>query len=561
MSSDVEFETEIWDLEDGLRGGSAFVLTAIEVPGGSRIKDLTPPQPSELRIVKGVADKKIELHYLAARGWEALVNAARADGIKSPLLLPTSGYRSVEKQKRLWENALKKHGTPEKARKWVAPPGGSAHQTGRAIDFYLGGSNRSENVATLRTLPAYKWLAANASHFGFYPYEREPWHWEYNPPSNKQIQKGNVLSPPAGSPSAPSSLYQQTQDLVRRGMLTAEVAFALIAGERDENKLTNLVFYSRYPSLRNQRLSSSDPKAKEWTHIKNGLIRPILTKISSSSSKPAIGTKVPAKTKLDLDDKNFKWHPPTEKRKYGGYSRYGGGRVYDELKRLRSARLLSIRDEEIELLQRIANVESNGLIQAINSWDSAFMSMGFMQWTIKFGKLQRLIAQGPKAFQRYGIELDQTRRYKMPGNERGELAIKGAETPHDLRSLEWAKRFYAAGLDPEIIVAEVKLAMQIIEETKNHIINHKKYKIGKALLPYYENSVAVRALVQETFNNRPRYLLVALQNALARTKMKPSIGTEDFLTILRSEVKDVYSKAGEAEKADRLIRKTGVLFL
>ena len=129
MSSDVEFETEVWDLE-GEQIDPSIELTALEVPGGGRIKDLTPPPASELRTVEGVGGKKIQLHFLAAKAWEALVKAARAYGIKSPLLLPTSGYRSVEKQKQLWEQALKKHGTPEKARKWVAPPGGSAPRWG-----------------------------------------------------------------------------------------------------------------------------------------------------------------------------------------------------------------------------------------------------------------------------------------------------------------------------------------------------------------------------------------------------------------------------------------------
>jgi LAS superfamily LD-carboxypeptidase LdcB len=109
------------------------------------------------------------------------VAAARSDGLREPLLLPTSGFRDPEHQRRLWNDALRKYGSAEEARKWVAPPGSSAHQTGRAIDFYLGGRNSSANVRRLRTLPAYRWMVANAARFGFYPYEREPWHWEYNP--------------------------------------------------------------------------------------------------------------------------------------------------------------------------------------------------------------------------------------------------------------------------------------------------------------------------------------------------------------------------------------------
>lgn len=164
----------------GRRCRFRFPPRGVEIPGSGRIKDKTPPQ--NVVEVKGVGDRRIPLHPLAAEAWKALVGAARSDGIPHPLFLPTSGFRDPEHQRRLWEQALKKYGSPQAARKWVAPPGSSPHQSGRAIDFYLGGENSSGNVANLRRLPAYKWLVENAGCFGFYPYEAEPWHWEYNPP-------------------------------------------------------------------------------------------------------------------------------------------------------------------------------------------------------------------------------------------------------------------------------------------------------------------------------------------------------------------------------------------
>ncbi|HEX6289290.1 MAG TPA: peptidoglycan-binding protein [Herpetosiphonaceae bacterium] len=183
-------------------GGSlstSFRPISVESPGGGRIKDKTPPQPADLETVSGYGGKRISLHRLAASAWRALVSAARADGIADPLLLPVSGYRSPETQETLWQNALKKYGSPDKARTWVAPPGNSAHQTGRAIDFYLGGKNASSQVAYLRTLPAFTWLAAQAERFGFYPYTAEPWHWEYNPPASGQLELAEALDELPGS--------------------------------------------------------------------------------------------------------------------------------------------------------------------------------------------------------------------------------------------------------------------------------------------------------------------------------------------------------------------------
>ena len=169
----------------------AFQPVPVETPGGGRITDKRAPAPGDVVTVTGVGGKRIQLHQLAAQAWQALVNAARGDGIADPLLLPVSGYRSPEHQARLWQEALERYGSAEEARRWVAPPGSSAHQSGRAIDFHLGGRNSSANVGTLRSLPAYRWLAANATRFGFYPYSAEPWHWEYNPPVAPQ----NELAP------------------------------------------------------------------------------------------------------------------------------------------------------------------------------------------------------------------------------------------------------------------------------------------------------------------------------------------------------------------------------
>ncbi len=177
---DPEFEEESW--EEVME--SDFRPTPVEPHGGGRIQNKTAPKPSDVVTVSGYGGKRVPLHRLAADAWRALVIAARTDGLQAPLLLPVSGFRDPQHQQRLWNAALARYGSAQEARKWVAPPGGSAHQSGRAIDFYLGGSNSSRNVSRLQATPAYRWLVTNAARFGFYPYSREPWHWEYNPPAS-----------------------------------------------------------------------------------------------------------------------------------------------------------------------------------------------------------------------------------------------------------------------------------------------------------------------------------------------------------------------------------------
>lgn len=169
-----------------------FRPVPLSSPGGGRVPqaEKRDPAPDDvLWVPRASGGDLVPLHREAARALVALQNAARAAGIQPPLLRPTSGYRSSSHQQVLWEQALKKYGSPEAARKWVAPPGSSAHQSGRAVDLYLGGSNKSGNVAALRKLPAYHWLVRNAARFGFYPYEAEPWHWEYNPPAPGATQR------------------------------------------------------------------------------------------------------------------------------------------------------------------------------------------------------------------------------------------------------------------------------------------------------------------------------------------------------------------------------------
>lgn len=46
-----------------------------------------------------------------------------------------SGFRDIAEQTQLWDDAVKKYGSPEAARKWVAPPGHSNHNRGLAADL------------------------------------------------------------------------------------------------------------------------------------------------------------------------------------------------------------------------------------------------------------------------------------------------------------------------------------------------------------------------------------------------------------------------------------------
>ncbi len=176
-----------------LQGWSLADDVTSSPPGGatctaSERRILRPVEPTaqELLSVPRAAlapgKRSVSLHRDALLALLAMRIAAAADGIPPELLTVVSGYRSVRHQQDLWEGALRKYGSTAVARRWVAPPGASPHHSGRAVDLWLGISNKSENVDRLRATRAYHWLVCNAARFGFFPYAREPWHWEYNPP-------------------------------------------------------------------------------------------------------------------------------------------------------------------------------------------------------------------------------------------------------------------------------------------------------------------------------------------------------------------------------------------
>jgi hypothetical protein len=330
-----------------------------------------------------------------------------------------------------------------------------------------------------------------------------------------------------------------------------QVAFAIVTGQRDANTLTNQVFYAKHPELpvgykiqRHER-----DLAQQWVDIKERIIRPLLQALGTGpvsagapvSPSPTVTAPMapPRATPPPVtDDRAYRYHS-----KYGGYSRYGGGRLETRLRELRDQGKLSISDGDIELPQRISHVETGGCVQALNSWDDVYMSIGFMQWPLAFGKLQRLIDRAPAAFRRYGIELDRTRSYsiKRSYGVETQIALKGVGQPHELRSLDWAKRFYAAGLDPEIVAREAELALEVIAEERRKI----EKSLGRPI-PHYDESSALRALIQETNNHRPAWLKELLKRAVAQYTSSGASGAAYFLDLVRASIRSVYPEMAKA---------------
>ena len=104
-------------------------------------------------------DKQLMYRFKAAQA------AAKKDG---QALYIASGFRSLERQKILFAQAVKKYGSKKVASKWVAPPLISHHPWGVAIDV----NYPNEPVGA-------GWLEVNGSKFGLCRvFENEWWHFE-----------------------------------------------------------------------------------------------------------------------------------------------------------------------------------------------------------------------------------------------------------------------------------------------------------------------------------------------------------------------------------------------
>jgi len=87
---------------------------------------------------------------------------ARRDGVR---MVVTSGWRSREHQERLFAEAVRRYGSEEEARRYVATPDMSAHVTGDAVD--IGPTDADD------------WLSRHGVDYGLCQvFANEIWHYE-----------------------------------------------------------------------------------------------------------------------------------------------------------------------------------------------------------------------------------------------------------------------------------------------------------------------------------------------------------------------------------------------
>ena len=128
--------------------------------------------------VASVPGKTCRLHVLAAEGFAKMAEAIKADlGLD---LAITSGWRPHRwKSREDYEKTMiAKYGSVAEGKKWMAF--NSPHETGLAMDIGVGGLTPNRKTASQqRETDLHEWLVEHAFEYGWHPYKKEPWHWEY----------------------------------------------------------------------------------------------------------------------------------------------------------------------------------------------------------------------------------------------------------------------------------------------------------------------------------------------------------------------------------------------
>lgn len=199
---------------------------------------------------------------------------------------------------------------------------------------------------------------------------------------------------------------------------------------------------------------------------------------------------------------------------YPGIATIGNDRPADFITTHRTAlHDMGLSDSAIRVIMPVSANEGN--LDAINTWDNAFLTFGMLQWTIGTENgggelpalLQRIKNRFPNTFQdyygRYGIDLADTNQTS------GFLTLNGQkiQTPEQkaqFRELTWAFRFWKAGLDAKVQMVQIEHTLDRI----NSFIEHKSYRpLDKFFIGDLITSEYGMCLILDHSVNRPGHLM------------------------------------------------------
>jgi hypothetical protein len=203
--------------------------------------------------------------------------------------------------------------------------------------------------------------------------------------------------------------------------------------------------------------------------------------------------------------------------------------------RANPALFAGVAPSRLRVMQAVS--ENEGKLEAINTWDNAFLTFGCFQWIVGvdsgLGELpamiNRLKQSSPAAFQTYfgQFGLDVTGVVSPPGSPPcGFFTLNGIklQTPQQkekLRTLDWAYRFWLSGQDAAVRQAQIGHAMGRVDLFYR---SPQKMIRGRFVADYVSSEFGV-ALLLDQHVNRPGHVPGTLARAV--DKFAAQLGSDN----------------------------------
>jgi hypothetical protein len=214
-------------------------------------------------------------------------------------------------------------------------------------------------------------------------------------------------------------------------------------------------------------------------------------------------------------------------------------------------RFTHLSDSLLRVMQAVSANE--GKLEAINTWDNAFLTFGCFQWTAGTGDsagelpalLHRLKREKPTAFDKYfkDAALDVAEISSSTSDvARGRFSLKGrilrtASDKEVLREHIWAYRFWCAGEDADVREVQIHHAMDRLNTFYRH---PGKHILGRPVADYITSQYGV-ALLLDQHVNRPGHVPKTLEQAISRFYRQGGSKTPENWTIADElRVLDIY---------------------
>ncbi len=208
--------------------------------------------------------------------------------------------------------------------------------------------------------------------------------------------------------------------------------------------------------------------------------------------------------------------------------------------------------------------QNEGRIDGVASWDNAHLSLGFLRWNLGVasrpgnlvGLLARLKSRDPDGFRRlfeaHGLDIE------MTGTRTGYLVldgqvVKSGDRKDGFRTPEWIYRFWRGGQDPNMGIAQISLAAEMLDQ----ILSSPRFQVhGRDVGAWLTSEYGV-ALIFDYAIQRPAYARKALSIAISDAglvKADPAVLSDANERMIIARFLQLRAKTGASPPPDALRR-------